>query len=292
MDQRGYLFKSGEAQPFNKVEYPITSLAFQFGASLLETVRVYSSVIPFLEEHLDRAEKSAEKLEWKIKLEREEVMHALDRIIKEEGMEEGVIKIFFLIDDESLEINQFAIFFSREIPYTKDVYEKGIRAKILEWRKSSRSRLSGIKTMNYLEHLLARLEARRMGFDEAILLNEHGHICEGAFSNIFFIKGKVIYTPALKQGILPGITRSKIIEIASKKGFHIYDGKIRVSRIKDIHEVFITSSVAEVIPVVEIGPIRIGKGIPGEKALKLLSLYRQEIEKEVSANSLASGGTR
>ncbi|MEW5806040.1 MAG: aminotransferase class IV [Acidobacteriota bacterium] len=276
-----YFFERGNPSPLGAALLPLSSNAVQYGMGLFETMRVYSSVVPFLDEHLERAERSMSILGLKCDLPREELKNTIYRSINESSIQEGSVKILFPVNDASFEISRYAVIVSGEIPYASDIHEQGGRAIILGWRKNSRSRLSGMKTFNYMENLLARMEANRKGFDEAILLNEKGNICEGAFSNLFFIKGKVIYTPSPGQGILSGITRGKVIRIASQSGFKIYEGKVAVSRIKDVHEAFMTSSLAEIISLVEIGKIRIGNGIPGEKTRTLHDLYRRAIHNEI-----------
>ena len=280
-DTKAYLFEKGNPSPLDSAYIPIFSHAIQYGLGIFEIMRVYSSVIPFFEEHLQKARNAAEKIGMKINPTQEEITEAVYRTIDAEGMQKGTMKILFPGEGDSFEANKFAVICARKLSFDEKSYEKGIRALTLDRKKSSVSRLAGVKTCNHLENLLAYREAKEKGFDEAILLNEKGNICECTSSNLFFIKGKIIYTPSLKQGIFAEVTRDKVIKVALRERFKIYEGKIRTSRIKDVDEVFMTSSLAEVISIVEIGTMKIGKGIPGAKTQRLHALYKNMLEEEI-----------
>ena len=282
IEKKCFLFERGAALPLSSAQQPICSDAVQYGAGLFESVRVYSSVIPFLDGHIQRAMSSAEKIGIKMNLTPEEITLAVYRTIGEQGIENGILKVLFPLQDDLLEIDRFAVVCTKEIPFSETLYERGARIMILDLKKSSASRLAGVQSFNCLENLLAQHEARQKGFDDAVFLNERGNISEGPFSNIFFIKGKVMYIPSLSQGIRQGIIRGKIIKIAGKAGYKIFEGKVGVSRIKAVDEAFLTSTLAEIVPVVEIGRTRIGKGVPGEKTKKLHALYRRELDEEIS----------
>ncbi len=280
-EQKTYLLKEGNIRIIDPAAVEVSSIALEYGAGLSKSMRVYSSIIPFLDEHLERVKTGADLIGMTMILAEEEIARALQTIIIEQSLKDGMLTILFPTE-RTLEIRSCIIITSPEIPSDEELYARGSRAIILGWRKNSASGISRVPTLNRLGDLLARHEAKKQGYDEAILLNEKGNICQGSFSNIFFIKGKVVYTPSPGQGAIPGVTREKAIAIAVKEGMKVYEGKVSTSRIKDVHEAFIASSQIEIMPLVEIGKVKIGKGVPGERTRRIHALYGKELEEEIN----------
>ncbi len=276
-----YLLKEGDVRLLDSSAIEISSMTLEYGTGLSKSMRVYSSIIPFFDEHLERLKTGADFLGMTMALEGEEIAGALQTIMGEQSLDDGTLTILFPAE-HSFEIRSCVIIVSPKVPCDEALYTRGSRGVILDWKKNSASRISRVPTLNRLEDLLAWREAKKLGYDEAILLNEKGNICQGSFSNIFFIKGKVIYTPSPRQGAIPGVTREKVIAIAIKEGMKVYEGKVSTSRIKDVHEAFLASSQVEIMPLVEIGKTKVGKGIPGERTHRLHALYRKELEEEIN----------
>jgi branched-chain amino acid aminotransferase len=154
------------------------------------------------------------------------------------------------------------------------MHRRGIKAGIVDIRQNDRSPLCGIKSMNYLNFILARLSAAEEGCGEAILMNTKGFIAEGATSSIFLVKKGGLVTPSLDSGILPGITRGVILEIADKSGIGVSERKVAARELSDADEVFLANSLAEVLPVTRIGSKRVGSGRPGALTKFLAVSYR------------------
>lgn len=160
--------------------------------------------------------------------------------------------------------------------YPEWMHERGISARIVNVRQNDLSPLCGIKSMNYLNYILARFHAKGSGSDEAILMNTKGHVTEAATSNIFFVKKGALITPSLDSGILPGITRSVVIKIAQKLHIKVVEKKVVPKDLLTADEIFLTNSLAEVLPVTKIGPKKVGNGKPG-KLTKLLAIAYQSL---------------
>jgi len=161
--------------------------------------------------------------------------------------------------------------------YPAVFYSDGICAEISAIRQNEHSPLSGIKSLSFLNYILARMHAQENGFNEAVLLNTRGFVAEAATSNIFLVKNKKIITPSLNNSILSGITRSQIIKAAKLLGLKVHERTVSVRELLSADEVFLTSSLAEVLPVVRIGRIQIGKGMPGTVTKLLHACYKKMI---------------
>jgi branched-subunit amino acid aminotransferase/4-amino-4-deoxychorismate lyase len=145
--------------------------------------------------------------------------------------------------------------------------------------------ISSIKSINYLLNVMARMEAAARGLDEALLLNEEGFIAEGGGSNIFFVKEGRLVTPTPESGLIPGVTREVIIEIAGHLGIPVSEGTVGIGAIKKSDEIFMTNTIIEVMPVTEVrddrgGTAIIGNGKPGKVTLQLMQAYRELVAKE------------
>jgi branched-chain amino acid aminotransferase len=124
---------------------------------------------------------------------------------------------------------------------------------------------------------MAQAEARAAGADEALFLDTAGHLAEGAASNLFLVAGGALWTPPLSCGVLPGITRAVVIELAAAAGIPVREEPLAPAALRDATEAFLTSSLRELVPVVAIGDDPVGDGRPGPLTLRLLELYRRQV---------------
>ena len=162
-------------------------------------------------------------------------------------------------------------------PDPEQTYEKGFRAILSSIRRNSQSLLSRIKSANYLESILARQEAKVAGVDEALFLNERGLLAEASMSNVFLITDGILRTPGPESGILPGITRETILELAPKLGIKTFEQDILPDELFQAQEAFLTNSLIEVIPLTHINRKPIASGKSGPITQKLLSAYRETV---------------
>jgi branched-subunit amino acid aminotransferase/4-amino-4-deoxychorismate lyase len=160
-------------------------------------------------------------------------------------------------------------------PYPEQVYEKGFRAIVSSIRRNSQSPLSRLKSANYLESILARQEARAAGIDEALCLNEKGLLAEASMSNIFLVTNGILRTPGQESGILPGITREVVLELASPLGINTLEHDIRLDELFQAQEAFLTNSLMEIMPLTEIDGKPIGSGRPGPLTKRLAMAYKK-----------------
>ena len=142
-------------------------------------------------------------------------------------------------------------------------------------RRNETSPLSRIKSLNYLDNLLAREDARRHGADEAILLNTRGFVAEGSASNVFLVQQGSLLTPGVESGALPGITRRVVLELVSAVGLEPVESEIEMSVFGDASEAFLTNSVVEIMPLTSLDGRPVGPGRPGPVTRRLQRLYRE-----------------
>ena len=165
----------------------------------------------------------------------------------------------------------------RKIP--EGIYKKGIKINFTCVDKNEKSFIAKIKSLNYLDNILARAEARSGGFDEAVFVNAKGNVAEATTSNIFMVKRGAIITPPPSAGLLPGITRKAVIEIIEKYFSNkVHQRNIKPDDLFNADEIFLTNSILEIVPVVKLGKRRIGKGKPGALSRIIRTLYKTEVK--------------
>jgi branched-subunit amino acid aminotransferase/4-amino-4-deoxychorismate lyase len=160
---------------------------------------------------------------------------------------------------------------------TKLSYEKGIRGHIVSIKRNNYSPISFIKSLNYLDNILGRIEARENNADEAIFLNIQGRVAEGSTSNIFIIKQGTVFTPPVTEGILNGITRDVIFRISSEIGIKCLEIEFPPGQLFEADESFLTNSLMEIMPLVSVNGKPVGTGNPGEITKTLMDRYCQVV---------------
>ncbi|MDI6828051.1 MAG: aminotransferase class IV, partial [Armatimonadota bacterium] len=162
-------------------------------------------------------------------------------------------------------------------PIKQEKFDGGIRLMVSSFRSDELSPLSRIKHTGILWKVMARAEARRVGMDDALLLNTKGHISEATAANIFWTRDKKLFTPSLDCGILAGITRAIVIEIADAVGIETAQGHFTIEELFNADEVFLTSSTRELVPVRLVGEKQYGEVAPGSMTRLLASLYQERL---------------
>ncbi len=242
-----------------------------YGDGIFETMRAYNGKVFKLNEHLSRLAAAARVMKIKLPYSRTEFEKRVYKILKTRRLKDAYIRITVT--------REGAVFFivRKFNGYPPRMYVYGIKVKISGIRQNEYSPLSRIKSLNFLDHILAKERAREEGFDDAILMNTKGYIAEGATANIFLVRRGGLVTPSLDSGILPGITRRAVIRLAVKLGIKVTEKKVLPGELESADEVFLTNSLAEVLPVVKIDRSGIGDGVPGKITKLLHSEYRKMI---------------
>ena len=284
MKEQGRIWMNGKLVPFKNAKVHVLTHALHYSTAVFEGIRCYNtpkgSMIFRLQEHVDRLFKSAKMYSIKIPYSKQEICDAIIKTVRASGLKECYIR--------PIAYYGYGVLGLTPTPNKIDVaiacWEwktgestagkvRGARCKVSSWlRIDSRSQPMQAKAAsNYANAALARVEALKDGYDEAIMLNYHGKVSEGSAENIFIINNGEISTPPLSAGILPGITRDSAIKIARSEGITVFERDIDREDLYVAEEVFMTGTAAEVKSVTEIDNILIGDGKPGNITRKLQS---------------------
>jgi len=243
---------------------------FLFGWGVFEVLRAYKGKIPFLNSHIERLNKSLTLLEIdQINLDWKSAIHNL---LVENGLEDAYIRITVYKKRQGVGI---LIYVDKFEYYKEDAYKKGFNAIISSHRRCSENICSQVKSLSYLPNRLAWFGAQKKKKSEALILNPKGRLAGGSRSNLFLIKDNKVITPSIEDGAFCGITREVVINILKELNIDIKEGATSLEDFFSSQEVFLTSSLIEVMPLVECDDKLISQGIPGEVTLKILSEYRK-----------------
>ncbi|MDD4874466.1 MAG: aminotransferase class IV [Dehalococcoidales bacterium] len=279
------VYLNGAMIPRNEAKIPAMDYSFLFGYGLFETMRAYNGVVFRLDSHIARLAKSA--LGLGIAVDTNLLKNAVTDTIKMNELIDARVRLTVSVGEGSpvpdLRTCQRPIVLvvaTKYCLYPQEIYERGFSMIISTIRRNSQSPVSGMKTTNYMESLLARQEAKNAGVDDALFLNEKGHIAENSASNIFLISENAIMTPRRESGILPGITRDVILEMTPQLSITIFEADIRPEEIVEAEEAFLTNSILEIMPITNLGGKAIGDGIPGPITRQLMTAYKKLVIRE------------
>jgi branched-chain amino acid aminotransferase len=263
------IYFNGSLKPRKEVKVDPTEPGFIYGAGLFETMRIENGEALFLPEHLDRLITGARQLGWQLP-EKINLEEAVQATIAANGVDRGRARVNLILGTSGCHL---MITVQAGLPYTPEDYVKGYRASIVSIRKNHHSPLSGLKTMNYLENLLALAEAQAKGAKEAILLNLDGYLAEGSRSNLFLVRQGILYTPDLASGPLPGLVRARVLKLALQAGLPVEEKPLSPGELLAAEEAFLTNSLMEIMPLTHVDDRPIGTGKPGPITTQLCSLY-------------------
>jgi len=282
------VYLNGSLVPRDKAAVSVLDYGFLFGYGLFETMRAYQGQVFLLDRHLSRLEAAAARLD--IPVAAPELAKAVAAVIKANGLSSARVRLAvskgegrLTPDPDSCKKATALVMGEPYRPYPARIYRNGLRAVTASYRRNSQSPLSGLKTSNYLENILARREAKKTGADEALLLNEKGTLAEASMSNLFLAKDSILMTPDLSSGILPGITRGVVLELAAKLGIKAVETEIPPEAIFEADEAFLTNSLIEIMPLVEVDGKPISDGKRGAVTARLQKAYRALVRKSLKS---------
>jgi branched-chain amino acid aminotransferase len=274
----GQLFAAAQAR------VSVFDRGFLYGDSAFEVMRTYGGR-PFRErEHLLRLQGSCERLLLPVTTSLQAWSAEIRRTIAASKLPECNVRVMITrgvgpmgMDLSEAKQPSVLIFALPLKTYPNELYERGVAVGLSHAaRATDGTRAVGAKTSNYLSSVLALHEVKARGAHEAIVIGPHGEVVEGATSNIFMVRDGELLTPPIEAGILAGITRKTVIELAGSLGLTVLEANIHPADLYKADEVFITSTVREVIPVVKVDDIQIANGAPGPRTRQLLAAYREE----------------
>ncbi len=286
MDKELLVYIDGEYYPKSQAKISVYDHGLLYGDGVFEGIRAYNGVVFKLKEHVDRLYRSAHSIMLQIPITKEQMINIVLETLRKNNLKDAYIRLVVTrgVGDLGLDPRKCSkptvIVITDTIALHKsEAKEKGITA-MLTWVKRDPVDATSheIKSLNYLNSILAKIEANISGVDEAICLDKNGFVCEGVAENIFIVKNGRIYTPPSYTGALPGITAETVKELAKSLGYEVIEKNITPYELFTADEVFFTGTAAEIIPVREINKRQIGNGKPGTITKRLMEEFSRLVQ--------------
>ncbi len=274
--------------PEDRALVPVFDHGFLYGDGIYETLRAYKGVVFRFREHIGRLFRSASMIGLAVPMSPEGIERAVYSTMEANGQKDAVIRITVSrgpgpvgLDPALCPGPTFVIISSDFRRYPPRYYRKGVGIAVVNTRRNFRGALDPkIKSLNFLNNILAKREAIDRGAYEAVMLNYRGYIAEGTVTNVFFVKDGILCTPSVDVGILDGITRGLIIDIAGDVGIEVSEGRFRKEALYNAQEVFISNTTMEVMPVAEVDDTKIADS-PGRLTRLLHRAYRKNVSEYI-----------
>ncbi|CAM3434551.1 branched-chain-amino-acid transaminase [Hydrogenibacillus schlegelii] len=277
------IFLNGAFVPKEAAVVSVYDHGLLYGDGVFEGIRAYDGNVFRLKPHIDRLYDSAKAILLEIPYSPAEMEEIVLETLRKNRLHSAYIRIVVSRGAGDLGLdparcpraNVIVIAESLAL-YPKELYERGIRLVTVSTRRNRSDVLSpAIKSLNYLNNILAKLEAKNAGADEGLMLNADGYVTEATGENIFIVKHGALITPPPYVGILKGITRQAVMEIAAEDGIPVREDVLTLHDVYTADEVFLTGTAAEIVPVVAVDGRTIGDGRPGAMTLRLLEAFRR-----------------
>jgi branched-chain amino acid aminotransferase len=277
------IYLDGKIVPKEDAKVSVFDHGFLYGDGIFEGIRVYNGNVFRLEEHVERLYESAKTIALEIPLTSEELTQATLDTVAANGMRDAYIRLVISRGPGDLGIDPYncpkpsvVIIVGSITLYPEELYSTGIALITSSVPRIPTQCLDPrIKSLNYLNNIMAKIEARQVGALEALMLNFNGRVAECTADNIFMFKNGELETPDLMQGALGGITRAAVLELAAAAGIPARETVLGLHDFYNSDECFLTGTGAEVMPVISIDGRTIGDGEPGKKTLEMLERFRQ-----------------
>jgi branched-chain amino acid aminotransferase len=254
-----------------------------YGDGVFEGIRFYDDRVFRFEEHIDRLWDSAKAIALELPVSKPELTAATLETIRQNDLHNGYVRLIVTrgvgslgLSPDSCRRPSIIIIAATIALYPEELYHKGLTMITCATRRTSPAALNGrVKSLNYLNNIMAKLEAQHAGAGEGVMLNEQGYVAECTGDNIFVVKNGQITTPTPNSGMLNGITRGVVFELAAKMNITIREQNLSQYDIYTADECFLTGTAAEVIPAVQLDKRLIGNGLPGPITLNLVERFRE-----------------
>jgi branched-chain amino acid aminotransferase len=256
-----------------------------YGDGIFEGIRLYDGCVFKLEAHLERLEYSAKAIMLKMPWTRQQISDAVCETCRANNLKDGYIRLVVTRGEGSLGLSiqnckqpQLIIIADTIQLYPKEFYDNGLSIITVPTRRCNPAALPPtVKSLNYLNNILAKIEAQHLGYHEAIMLNDQGYVAECTGDNVFVIHKGELITPSASAGALKGITRDTALEIADELGIPWREANMTRYDVWVADELFLTGTAAEIVPIVEVDARPIGDGKPGEITGRFLESFRRRV---------------
>lgn len=281
-----WIYLNGKLVKKEEAVISVYDHGFLYGDGVFEGIRMYNGVVFRLKEHIDRLYDSAKSIMLTIPKTKEEMSEIIVNTLRKNELQDAYIRVVVSrgvgdlgLDPNNCKTPQIIVIAEPLALFPKELYETGIEIVTVASRRNRSDVLPPqVKSLNYLNNILVKIEAHLANASEALMLNDQGYVAEGSGDNVFIVKNGVIKTPPAHVGALEGITRNTIIEIGRKLGYEVREEIMTRHDVYSADEVFLTGTAAEIISVVKVDGRVIGDGKPGEYTKKLLEAFRSYVE--------------
>ena len=275
------IFIDGTFRDESEAKISVFDHGLLYGDGVFEGIRAYHGRVFKLKEHIDRLFFSAKAILLDLPMSHEALMQATVESCRINGLTDGYIRLVVTRGVGTLGLNpnrcknpSVIIIADKIQVYPKELYDRGMDIVTVPTVRNLHSAVNpAIKSLNYLNNILAKIEANNAGVEEAVMLNSEGYVAEGTADNIFVVRKGALYTPPLSAGALYGITRQTVIELAEAAGWKVTEPNLTRYDLFNADECFLTGTGAELIPVVKIDGRVIGTGQPGPITRQLVENY-------------------
>jgi branched-chain amino acid aminotransferase len=278
------LWVNGKLLPVGEAVLDPLDRGFTLGDGLFETMRVKGGTVLRLERHLSRLRTGAAVLGLPPLPEDEDLTGAIARTLAANGLTEAAVRLTIsrgipkhrglLPEPESSPT--LVVHIEPFTGYSAELYDRGVRAVISGIRRNEHSPLARVKSLNYLDNVLARREAKARGADDALLLNTAGDLACASAANLFLLLDGTLVTPSVASGVLPGTLRELVVtQLALRAGLEVSERAVRPEEVRASEEAFLTNALMGIVPLTEVNTLPIGTGVPGPVCRRL----RAELKK-------------
>lgn len=280
------IYLDGKYLPEEEATISVFDHGFLYGDGVFEGIRAYHNSVFRLKEHVDRLYDSAKAINLTIPMEREEMAEVVLETCRKNNLRDAYIRLVISrgkgdlgLDPRKCSVPTIVCIASSINLYPQEYYEKGMEIITVPTRRNNPEGVNPrIKSLNYLNNIMAKIEANISGAAEALMLNEEGYVAECTGDNIFMVKDGVLKTPAKHLGLLEGVTRNEVIRLAKEAGLQVEETTFTRYDLFVADEVFLTGTAAEIVPVTKIDARVIGNGKPGPVFAKLLDSFRAAVK--------------
>jgi len=278
----------GTLYPKDEAKISVLDHGFLYGDGVFEGIRAYGGRVFRLDQHLDRLWAGARTLMLEIPVGRDGLRQAVLATLRANGLRDAYIRLVVSrgvgdlgLDPRKCPRPSVIIITDTISLYPAELYEKGMEVVTVSTRKNIHQALNpNIKSLNYLNQILGRLEVNRVGAPEGIMLTHDGYVAEATADNVFIVAKGTLVTPPPIAGILVGITRNAVLELAGREGIPAEERLFTLHTLYNADECFLTGTGAEVVPVVRVDGRPIGGGVPGQITLRLMKAFRELVQQE------------
>lgn len=276
-----YIYLNNQLVPEKEAKISIFDRSYLYGEGVFETLRAYNGHVAFSDLHYERMKKNCKRLNIDMPVDKHSFEKILLKTINANNIKDAYVRVtvspvgasFGLKKPQRMTTN-FSVFCKEFTGRPDDLYNFGAKVIVVKSAPSDHPTMADIKSTSYLNKMIARDEVVKLNADEGIFCSPEGKVLEGSSTNIFMVRGEKITTPLIKEGVLSGITRNVILNLAEANGIEISEAQIDLKDLKRCDEIFLTGSTTEVLPVKELVDVTEKNPAPGPITKRIMAAYK------------------